>query len=189
MGEEFLGDRKRALEEAFFAKEDQRLRRQLREADEARSRREALAAASGIADDAVLDAVAALGMTGETLAALTLVPLVAVAWADGAIDDREREAVLAAAAEAGVAAQGAARELLDRWLREPPPRELLAAWADYTRAVSAKLDDAGLQALRAELVGRARRVAEASGGFLGLGRKVSDAEEAVLRRLEAAFPG
>jgi hypothetical protein len=30
-------------------------------------------------------------------------------------------------------------------------------------------------------------VAEASGGFLGLGRRISDAEAAMLARLEAAF--
>ncbi len=55
--------------------------------------------------------------------------------------------------------------------------------------MAAKLDDAGVQALRADLLGRARRVAEAAGGFLGLGRRVSAAEQAVLERLAAAFPG
>ena len=189
MGDQFLGDRKRALEEAFFAGEDEKLRRRLREADEARSRKEALSAASGIADDAVLDRLAALGMGGETLAALSLAPLAAVAWADGSIDARERDAVLAGAAEAGVAGQDASRRLLDRWLREPPPRDLLAAWTDYIRAVSAALDDEARRALKAELLGRARRVAEATGGFLGVGRRVSAAEEAVLARLEGAFSG
>jgi hypothetical protein len=189
MGDEFLGDRRRALEEAFFAEQDQKLLRRLRQADAARSGKAALAAASGIADEAVLDRLAALGLDAGTVAALALVPLVAVAWADGALDAKEREAVLAGAAEAGVGEGAAARDLLDRWLREPPPRDLLAAWADYTRAVAAKLDDADMQALRADLLGRARRVAEAAGGFLGVGRRVSAAEQAVLERLAAAFPG
>jgi hypothetical protein len=189
MGEEFRGDRQRALEEAFFAKEDAKLRQRLREVDEARSRKAALAAASGITDAAVLDKLAALGMTGETLAALALVPLALVAWADGGIDDREREAVLAAAAEAGLGRQEVGHRLLESWLRQPPPPDLLTAWTDYTRAVSAALDDGARRALKADLLGRARRVAEAAGGFLGLGRKVSAAEEAVLERLARAFSG
>ncbi len=182
-------DRRNKLEEAFFAKENERLRQRLREADEARSRKEALAAASGITDDAVLERLAALGLGGGTLAALSLVPLVVVAWADGGIDDKERSAVLAAAAEVGAGAEEVSRQLLDRWLREPPPRELLAAWTDYIRATSATLGDEARRALKAELLGRARRVAEAAGGFLGLGRKVSAAEEAALERLEQAFSG
>jgi hypothetical protein len=37
--DESLGYRKNALEEAFFAKEDERLRQRLREADQAKSRK------------------------------------------------------------------------------------------------------------------------------------------------------
>lgn len=186
MSDEFR-DRRNKLEEAFFAKENERLRQRLREADEAKSRKEALAAASGITDDAVLERLAALSLGGGTLAALSLVPLVVVAWADGDIDDEERHALLSGAAEVGVGTEDVSRQLLDRWLKEPPPRELLAAWTDYIRATSATLGDEAKRALKAELLGRARRVAEAAGGFLGLGRKVSAAEEATLERLEEAF--
>ena len=188
MGDEFLGDRRRALEEAFFAKENDRLLQNLRQADAGKSGQDALATVSGIADDALLGKLAALGVGSGALAALSLVPLVAVAWADKSLDAREREAVLAGAAEAGVGEAGAARDLLNAWLREPPPPGLLSAWADYARVVSTSLDEAGRQALRDELLGRARRVAEATGGVLGLGRKVSAAEQAVLDRLAVAFP-
>jgi hypothetical protein len=40
--------------------------------------------------------------------------------------------------------------------------------------------------LRETVIGQARAVAEAAGGFLGLG-KVSPAEDEMLRRLERAF--
>lgn len=190
MSDDFLRERKNALEEAFFAAENERLRQRLRDADTAKSKKQALADASGITDDAVLDRLAALNFAGDTLAALSLAPLVLVAWADGGIDERERDAVLAGAAEAGVGKQHVAYPLLDRWLREPPPRDLLTSWVDYIRAASATLDEAGRQALKADLLGRARRVAEAAGGFLGLGRKISASEEAVLQSLETAFhPG
>ena len=113
MSDEFR-DRRNKLEEAFFAKENEKLRQRLREADEAKSRKEALAAASGITDDAVLERLAALGLGGGALAALSLVPLVMVAWAEGNIDDKERSALLSAAAEMGVGAEDVGRQLLDR---------------------------------------------------------------------------
>ena len=186
MSDEFR-DRRNKLEEAFFAKENERLRQRLREADEAKSRKEALAAASGITDDAVLERLAALGLGGGTLAALSLVPLVMVAWADGDIDDKERHALLSGAAEAGVGTEDVSRQLLDQWLREPPPRELLAAWTDYIRATSAGLGDEARRALKAELLGRARRVAEGAGGVPGLGPQVSAAAEGPLERLGKTF--
>ncbi len=189
MSDEFLSSRKNTLEEAFFAEENERLRQRLREADQAKSRKEALAAASGITDEAVLHRLAALNLGSDTLAALSLAPLVLVAWADGGIDDKERSAVLAGAADVGVGSQDVGHKLLDGWLRQPPPGDLLTAWTDYIRAASAALDVEGRRALKAELLGRARKVAEATGGFLGLGRKVSPAEEAVLERLERAFDG
>jgi hypothetical protein len=49
------------------------------------------------------------------------------------------------------------------------------------------MDAADRNRLKSELLGRARRVAEAAGGFLGLGSKVSRAEEAILTELAAAF--
>jgi hypothetical protein len=41
--------------------------------------------------------------------------------------------------------------------------------------------------LKQDLLGRARGVAEAAGGFLGLGKRISSAEQAVLTELEQAF--
>ncbi len=43
------------------------------------------------------------------------------------------------------------------------------------------------QALKEQVIGHARGVAEAAGGFLGLGSKVSSKEKAVLDDLEQAF--
>lgn len=178
-----LDDRRDALENAFFARQEAAMRERMREAEQTRTRRESLRAASGLTDEAALDRLDALGVSPETLAALSLVPLVAVAWADGSLDDRERAAVLSGAAEAGVEPGGPAHGLLDRWLSAPPPPELTETWAAYVRA----LDADTRASLRASVTGRARRVAEAAGGVLGIGRKVSAAEEAALSRLDAAF--
>ncbi len=169
------------------AKHNEALLRRLREADVAASRRQAMSAASGIADDAVLDRLMGLGVSSETVAALSMVPLVAVAWADGSLDEREQTAILSGAADAGVDRNGPSYELLGQWLRHPPPPELLDAWTAYVGAVVGMLDHAARRTLRDDLLNRARLVAEAAGGFLGVGRKVSLAEDAALERLEAAL--
>lgn len=186
MSGDFLDDRRRALEEAFFAKHNEALRRRLTERNDATSRKEAISAATGIIDEAALEKLANLNIGADTLAALSLVPLVAVAWADGSIDDKEREAILSGATETGLEKQGASYELLNQWLAERPPPALLATWKAYIAAISATLSDEGKRALKSELLGRARAVAETAGGFLGMGRKISTAEEAVLRQLEGA---
>ncbi|MBD0271053.1 MAG: hypothetical protein ICV73_03900 [Acetobacteraceae bacterium] len=187
MSRDFLHDRERALEDAFFAQQDQALLRRLREADAVKSKKAALSAASGIGDDAVLERLVALGIDGATVAALSLVPLVLVAWADGSMHDKEREAALSAAAEVGVEKGSASHQLLERWLSTKPPPQLLAAWTDYVRAITPTLGEQRKQQLKADLLGRARKVAEAGGGLLGFGFKTSPGEDEVLAWVGKAF--
>ncbi len=185
--EDFLGDRRKALEEEFFRKENEKLRAHLRAQMERQDHREFLARASGISDKAVLDHLIALGLDGQTVAALGLVPLIEVAWADGRMEDVEHKAVLAAARDRGVDDASPAGLLLDGWLSTPPPPRLLEVWTEYVRALSENLDAAERDTLRNDVIGRAREVAEAAGGFLGMSSKISQAERAMLERLEAAF--
>ncbi len=187
MNDNSLDDRRRALEEAFFAKQNEALRQRLIEKDKAAAKREALSASSGITNPEVLDTLVGLNISSETLAAISLIPLVGVAWADGSIDSKERDAVLAAAAASGLAEQEPGHELLGRWLLAPPPPELLASWKGYVSAVSGEMTAEAKQAFRSELLTRARNVAEAAGGFLRLGRKISSAEEIVLKQLDDAL--
>ncbi len=184
-----LDDRRRAMEEAFFAAQDRALLERMRKTDAAADPRTALRNATGITDDALLDRISAAGLDTAGAAALTLVPLVAVAWADGELDAKERDAVMSAAAESGVTAGTPAHALLTGWLAAKPPATLMETWESYARATTTTMDASARASLRAQVTGRARRVAEAAGGFLGLTSKVSDAEAGVLRRLDAALAG
>ena len=185
MADEFLGERRRALEDAFFAKQNQKLLEDMRSKREAETQKQALAATSGVRDDAVLDALVAADITPQTIVALSLVPLVAVAWADGRIDSRERSAVLDAADQAGLQRASVPRELVETWLEERPPSELLETWKTYIGALRESLDPVTYHALHTEILAFARRVAEAAGGLLR--GKVSADEERVLAELDAAF--
>jgi hypothetical protein len=183
MTDSLLEDRRKALEEQFFKKQDAELLQRMREQRAEQERRQALATASGVRDEAALEAMVQADIGPETLAALGLVPLVAVAWADGKLDDDEREAVLSAARGLGLEEGGPADRLLVGWLESRPPHALLETWEAYVKALPAQVREA----LRPDVLGRAREVAEAAGGFLGLGSKVSDDERRVLGELERAL--
>ena len=112
MNENVLGEHGRALEDSFFYKRNHDLLKKLREELDAQASREALLAACGVTDEAVLNQLVALGIHPETLTALCLVPLVQVAWADGSIDANERSAVLSVAQRQGLTKENVNYQLL-----------------------------------------------------------------------------
>lgn len=185
-----LEERKNILEEEFFRKQNAEVIARLRAAQERAQTREAMAATSGITDAAVLDRLIDQGLNPASVAAVALVPLVAVAWADRKLEEKERRAVLDEAASLGLTADMAGYELLDGWLRQAPPPSLLATWAEYARALASNMEAGDRREFRDTLLARAKAVATAAGGgFAGLGAKVSDAEQAVLRSVEEALAG
>jgi hypothetical protein len=186
VSKDFLRERRESLEEEFFHKLQTDQIESLRGELERKETREHLQAACGIADEVVLDQLVALGLSGVTMAALSMVPLVWVAWADGTVQEAERKAVLKAAHEHGIDDGGAAHKVLAGWLERRPEKELFDAWAAYTRALADTLVPSQRTQLRGQLVGLARHVAEAAGGFLGIHR-ISHKEEAALADIEAAF--
>jgi hypothetical protein len=189
MSDRAFDDRRAALEEAFFAKQNNELLQRLRERDQQATDEGALAAASGISDPAVLKQLLSLGIGAATIAALTLVPLVLVAWADGALSKEEQSAILSAAQKQGVQPGGPGHKLLEHWMVEAPGAEVAEAWKSYIAALTAAMPEGERRALRDAMLGQAEKVADAAGGFLGLGvgNRVSAAERAVLNALAAAF--
>ena len=182
---EILRDRGRSLEDEFFRREDQRLIERLSQLRGAEATLEALGKASGITNPAVLEKLMELGVRPETVAALSIVPLVEVAWADGALDAKERRAIVE---RAGVARDSTAGALLETWLDRRPDPKLLTAWTHLIQAMSEQLGPDEAARLKTGLLERARAVAAATGGFLGVGSKISAPEAAMLDKLEAAFP-
>jgi hypothetical protein len=187
MSNDGLHKRQKALEEEFFARKDQQLREKLKATFEQEVTREKLKAATGLTDPQVLDRLIALQVRGETMAAFGLYPLVEVAWADGKLDRREREAVLAAAATAGIERGSAGFEALEAALADGPTEARRQVWFAYARDLSARLDPNERRLVREDLLARARVVAEASGGVLGV-LKISASEQRVLDRIAEAFP-
>jgi len=181
-----LEERGRALEDAFFREQDEKNMEALRLKLDASESREQLRIESGIKDDVALDQLVKLGVTKKSLAAMSMVPLLRVAWADGKMDNNERDALLQAAQAKGIAPTSATGKLLAGWLTTKPDESLYQAWHAYIQVLIAPMAPAQREALKEHLVDFARLVAEAAGGFLGLAT-VSKAEEEALAAIGAAF--
>jgi hypothetical protein len=172
------------LEDAFFLKEDQKLIEKYKQMKKMEETKQRLAEVSGIKDEALLKKLVELKIHAETVAAFALVPLIEVAWADGDVDENERRAILKSVEKGGVE-----YELIERWLSHKPDPSLMDAWVHYIQGLCSQCTAAETKELKNELLGHARSVAEATGGFLGLGNKISAEEQAVLKKLESAFQG
>lgn len=175
------------LEDEFFLKEDARLLEKLRQQARQMERRAALRQVAPHADDALLDHFIMLDIKPETVLAIVLVPLAAVAWADGQMDDKEKQAVLRAASERGITQGTPAHDMLMSWLNQPVSPRLMETWRKYVAAMWAKFEPAERKAMHDKLTSMARDVAKSAGGFLGLGSKISAAEQRVLDELDKAL--
>ena len=176
----------KSLEESFFARENERLLQKLREKAALDERRKSFMESLNLDNLQVIDALIELELEPQTVAAFSIVPLVKMAWADGAIQSRERKAIIEAAEERGIEQGSANHDLLESWLKREPGPELMDTWKEYVDALRASLDPMIFDALRERVISRTRAVAKAAGGILGLG-SVSKAEQAMLDRLEESL--
>lgn len=187
MSEDFLSKRRTALEDSFFRRRDAELLEEMKKGMTDDSRRDALAESSGITDEAMLNRFMELKLSADTVAALSLVPLVQVAWADNKLESQERDAILTAASESGVAKDKPAYKLLLSWLESAPEPDMLEAWQDYVKSLGEVMSAEDRASFRDGLLSRVTTIAESTGGILGLGNKVSDSEQAVIDGLMKAF--
>ena len=181
-----FSDRRRALEDEFFHRVDEKLLSEMKAKAASASSRKHLEAATGIEDEDLLDELSAAGATANSVAAISLVPLTLVAWADGVMDDKKRAVILKAAEDNGIAIGSPARMLLEHWLTKKPSRSLAVTWKHYITAVIKQMGVESRETLRADLLGRALAVANASGGVLGFGA-ISTDEKRVIAELEEAL--
>jgi hypothetical protein len=178
-----FAQRKTGLEEEYFRKKEQELLEQIRRRTALQSRREELAEATGIADEEILATLREMGYTRETVELLHLVPLVQVAWASGSVTPRERELVLRLSEWRGVRKDSPAWEQLNNWLDERPSDNF---FLKTLRIIRRLLDSQTMKEQvtgRTDLISFCIRIANASGGFLGIGSKISEGEQTALDQI------
>ncbi len=185
MNEQFLRERKQILERQFYgASATQGVGGLCAELD-ARTTPDDLRGLLVLTDGVLIGRLVEFGVTGSVAAALTLVPVIEVAWADGKIQQAEKDAVLGGSGECGIAAPEC-EELLAHWLSTRPQPSLFAAWTEYVRTLGRVMSEGEIAQLQEEIVDLTRAVAKAAGGIMGFGR-ISGAEEKVLVQVAAAF--
>ena len=186
--ESAITKRGRVLEDEFFHRVDQKLMAELRAKMQAEADKQELQANCGFQDPSILDELVDLGIGSESIVGLSLVPLVQVAWADGKVDEAERQAVLRAAEENDCPAGSAGFQLLEHWLDTPLTAELVQAWKDYVNDLRERMSSESFATLGSDIRSRAGQVASAAGGILGMG-KISAQEQAALAEIRDTFEG
>ena len=186
MKPELTEKRRQTLEDMFFHEQDRRIIAQRAKLQQLKQTKANLAKVSGIHDDALLEKLIELEIGPETLTTLIGIPLIEVAWADGAMDDKERKKLFEYAEKAGLRQKGLDPKIMSAWLQKKPDPALLAAWKHYIQTLCKELGAHERKALKDEVMADARSVAEAAGGVLGLA-KISAEEKAMLKAIEEAF--
>jgi tellurite resistance protein len=179
-------ERRRALENEFFAEQDKKLLDKMRSELRALEARRQLTQVTGIGEEKVLQDLIDLGIQAEALTAVGMIPMIEVAWADGAIGDDERAKVLKFADANGIKAGTAGHMLLQTWLKRRPDPKLLKSWKAYVAELVKVMPPDSFAKVRDMAWERCNAVARASGGILGVG-KISKAEEAKLAEIAHAL--
>lgn len=186
---ESIEKQRQAMHDAFFMDPDQELLDFLREQEQSQQEdtREALRRAAKVEDPRVLETLERLDVSAAAMTAFSLLPLVRLAWADTSISQNEFAALLQASQDEGIAYGTPSYRLLSRWLDERPSEQMIQAWIAYAEALSKELDEESLAVIRTATIDRAKRIAQASGGFLGLGDRTSTDERNALIDLQRAL--
>ena len=176
-----FSDLRIAKEEEFFHKREQALLEKVKQSAAAQSEARRLGEALGTRDEGILQDLQALGYTPDIIQILFAVPLIAVAWADGEVSERERSLIqeLAGVSQSDNAA---AHHQLKQWLDKKPPQDFLDRSLRIIGSLLKTLPPDRESGSGRELLTSATRIAEASGGFLGLG-SISATERALIERV------
>jgi hypothetical protein len=191
MSEDVFKERGRSFEEDYFRKHEAKLIATLRERGRLEEISEALAMKLQIDNPDLLRRIMALGVTIETGPAFLLAPLVQVAWAEGAVTDRERATVLRLATERGIEQTSPAYEQLDVWLSQRPVDALFDAAIETIKSGLSVLTPEDRADRIRRIVEACHEVADASGGLsrlIGMGG-VSNEEEELLDGMAARLRG
>ena len=179
--------RARSKEDEYFLRAESELLEKVRARVAKEAERRALGEYHGVQDEEILAAFEEAGYDRDTVQVLHLVPILQVAWVDGEISKAERAEILKIAAARNVAEGSPAHAKLLSWLETPPPPQFFERTMQIIGRLLELFPDEKRVALQSDVMSASLAVASASGGFLGLGGKVSVDEKYLLEKFAADF--
>lgn len=177
-----LKDLRKAKEEEYFHKKEQELIEKMRRRVLKEQERQELAEFFFIEDAEILSDLQELGYSRDTIFLLFLVPIIHVAWIDGSVTEKERQAILEIARERGMEKDSPAESMLQDWLNNRPPDEFFEKTLRLIGNILATRPRAVRLIREQTLAHYCDVVANASGGFLGFG-KISPAQQELIRKI------
>jgi hypothetical protein len=171
---------KRANEEEYFQKKDRELIEKMRQQAKVQQQLRELGESVGITDPEVSRELAELGFTPETVKLLPLIPVLEMAWAEGAVTDAERKMVVDVARARGIEEGSAADRQLAHWLDRRPAEGVFRRAGRLIGALFAS--EGRFELTPDDILKYCEAIADASGGLFGI-RRVSSEERATLGRI------
>lgn len=169
-------------EDRYFKELEMEQRKKLRQKLDANARgmeeQEKIASTVKTSDLALADRIKALGFDGDSARVFDLLPLVHVAWADGTIQRGERAAILRILDKRGVEPGSEAFRTIESLLEERPSDSYMTQSLAVLRELIG-----GIGNRSSELVDLCIEVAAASGGFLGMGKRIGEEEKALIAEI------
>jgi len=192
MSKDILHDRGRAEEAVYFHKQDAVLLEKLRQKLKLGEIAQALADKLEVDNPALLERIAALGVTVETGGAFILSPLIEVAWADGNVSPAERETIIRMAEDRGIAPGSADMTQLQQWFENRPPDTLFQLAIEAIKVGISVLPPEEARMRVRQMVAACEGVAHAAGGLhklLHLHARVSPREQTALNEIARHLVG
>jgi hypothetical protein len=174
----------RSREDEYFWRKDQELIEKMRRASAAEQANREMGVKAGLNDPEMIQELAALGFTIDTVQLLPLMPIIQVASAEGGVSSAERQLIINLARSRGIAEGSAADRQLSTWLTTSPDAQVFTRSTRLIRAMLTSGTPAHAATTAEELVKYCEEIAAASGGLLGI-RKISTEERALLSQIAA----
>jgi hypothetical protein len=170
-------------EDAYFLQLElerrEQKRREMKRAAEELQKTRAVAKSAGTEDMELAERIAKLGFTGEAAAVFDLLPLILVAWADGSVSGDERATIFTVLEHRKIPRGSEAFVAVESLLEEKPSRAFIDEAMDALRDLMANRPEAS----STEMIELCTAIADASGGFLGLVKRISPEERELIGKI------
>lgn len=144
---------------------------------------DAVASSIGVYDEQLCQEMLDLGYDSDTAPFIGFIPMIHVAWADGVVDEKERKMLNKMATARGVEEGTKVYTFFQRLINEQPSADFFQrSMSVVGRIIRRFPEDVQTDSLK-DLSDFCVAVAEASGGVMGFGNKVSDEERTLLREI------